>query len=130
MSLHIRPVLETWGEGFTYLSRDTPIYDLLVSIADLVEATRHMDTEPLVSQVSDYADLAVFYVSDGEAFLSYLEATAPATILDALANDDRTSADTAEYERERDDVTELCRMASVWRTSLDPSNGSFRLYCD
>jgi hypothetical protein len=130
MSLSIRPVIEMWGENLSYLSRDTSIADLLVSIADLAEEERNITTEPLISQLSDYNDMCVFYVSDGDAFLAYLETTAPAAILDALANNDQTSAHSAEYNRQSDDVMDLCRIASAWRPSIDPSNGSLRIYCD
>ena len=112
MSLSIRPVIETWGEHVTYLSRDLHISELIEAIAAQDE-TNHAFT-------NDYGeDIAVVYIENGERFLSRLEA-GPDQIFQQLEEEGWISAKSNERERQLSDIRDLCRMAPEWR------NGSIR----
>lgn len=130
MSMCIRPVVETWGESLTYSGRETDIWDVLEVAGRLANEARG-ERDELATIVKEYDDMNVFYVSDGVAFLSYLEQpAAPTAILDELANEDMSSEDQDEYARQRSDIEDLCKMAALWRGSIDPTDGSLRIYCD
>jgi hypothetical protein len=122
MSLCIRPVVETWGESLTYSSRGTPIHDLIEAIADQVSSIKN--------GTFSYGDITVVYIDNGQQFLRYLETAGPKEILDELATSGLLSADDEEYARQSSDVQDLCQMAASWRRSIDPQDGSLRIYCD
>ena len=122
MSLCLRPVVEKWGEGLTYSTREYDITDLLVALADQAQAGE-------VAQNS-YADLRVVWIEKGQAFLDYVRDTEVADMLGVLADADLLSADEEERERATEDVRDLKMMAGAWRASVDPEDGSLRLYCD
>lgn len=122
MSLSIRPVIETWGEYMTYLSRDLHISELIEAIA--------IQDEPNHAFKNDYGDdIAVVYIEDGERFLSRLEA-GPDQIFQCLQDEGWVSDNSSERERQLSDIRELCRMAPEWRRWLDPKDKSLRIYCD
>jgi hypothetical protein len=122
MSCCIRPVVETWGEPMTFLSRTTDIADLIVRIA------HQRDT--CSAETYQYgSDVRVAWVDEGAQFLDFLASTTPEAILAKLANDGYTSSQDEEYEREAEDVREICRMVPQWRNSID-TDGSLRFYCD
>jgi hypothetical protein len=130
MSLSLRPVIETWGESLTFSSRDQEIWAVLTCLVSYAEQNRSIAAESLTCEHHEYGDMNVLWISDGNAFLDFLTCTSPQAILDSLANDGMTSADEDEYARQREDVTGLCQVSSLWRTSIDPHCGSLRIYCD
>ncbi len=122
MSLAIRPVIETWGEHMTYLSRE-------LHISELVEAVAFQD-ETNEAFTNDYGeDIAVVYIQDGELFLRRLEA-GPDQIFQQLEEDGWISVESSERECQLSDVRELCSMATEWHRWLDPKDKGLRIYCD
>ena len=122
MSLCLRPVVEKWGEGLTYSSRERDITDLIGALAHEAQAGE-------VAQHS-YADLRVVWVEKGLIFLDYLRDTEVTDMLAVLADADLLNAETEERERATEDVRDLKLMSGAWRTSVDPEDGSLRFYCD
>ena len=124
MSLCIRAVIETWGESMTYSSRETDIWDQLAGMAEMA------GIEPGEYAVTEYGDMQVFWVNDGARFLNFL-ADKDAVMLRTIDRESETvSDDPEERERELGDVKEICGMAGEWRKSIDPADGSLRIYCD
>ena len=78
MSLCLRPVVETWGEGLTYSTRWIDMDDLIAALVqyageDTGEGKESvLDLEPLVHETSTYGDMRTVYISDGERFLNAL----------------------------------------------------------
>lgn len=130
MSVCIRPVVETWGESFTYLSRETEIGDLLAALVDMCDEQAETKAEFVAKQL-DYGDMNVVYIHDGKRFLDWLES--PVKTVDIMAwlfSEDRLSSDREEYERQKGDVLGLRTMVPDWRKSINPDDGSLRIYCD
>lgn len=122
MSMCIRPVIETWGESLTFSSRDVPIVDLLDGIADIEGFER---AENL------YGDMNVFWVQEGRKFLEYLVNTPLADIIPVLEENGLITSENEERERQIEDLKALADYAPVWmRTSIDPQDGSLRIYSD
>ena len=122
MSLCLRPVIEKWGESLTYSTREHDVTDCLAALAHQAQAGE-------VAQNS-YGDLQVVWIENGRPFLDYLRDTEVADMLGVLADADLLSADEEERERATEDVRDLKMMAGAWRASVDPEDGSLRLYCD
>ena len=126
MSLCIRPVVETWGESITYSSRETDIWERLEQLADLagIDSTNFHSTQ--------YGnDLTVFWVYEGGKFLDFLsEAGMGTRIVNQLETEELLSGGAEEREREAEDLRDICAMAESWRKSIDPADGSLRIYCD
>jgi hypothetical protein len=122
VSLAIRPVIETWGDHMTYLTRGLHVSELIEAIAAQDESNNAF--------INNYGEeIAVVYIQDGEGFLRRLEA-GPDQILKRLEEDGWLSAKSGEREPQLSDVRELCRMAPQWRRWLDPKDKSLRIYCD
>lgn len=133
MSLCLRPVVETWGPSMTYLTRDIQISDLLDGIVSMIESTVHLSEDATQIATYEYGDMTVIWISNGKLFLDFLSTTKPEAILEYLERDAVTSRDdigAEEYERVCEDVAEFCQSAESWRASIDPQDGSLRLYCD
>ena len=144
MSLCLRPVVETWGEGLTYSTRWIDMDDLIAALVqyageDTGEGKESvLDLEPLVHETSTYGDMRTVYISDGERFLNWLESVPVTGGADPKALTTRLEADglipdgeddPEELERIVEDLRGMKNMAKDWKKSVDQDR-SLRFYCD
>jgi hypothetical protein len=112
MSLCLRPVIEKWGESYTYSISHDEVVNLLHGLATRADAGETSQRE--------YGDLTVVGIEDGGRFLDFLSAGAKG---DGRDNNDLT-------DNEIEAVEQMACMASAWRQSIDPDDGFLRIYVD
>lgn len=120
MALSIRPVVETWGEHLTVLSREVSMAQMLIGIAGQVP-------EAVLAHETEYGDFTIAYISRGAAFLNFLETSDPVIV---FTNLDIDIEDGREAERVVSDIRDMRALVPEWRKFLDPGDGSLRFYCD
>jgi len=121
MSMHLRPVIQYWGESLTYSSREPDMADVLVILARHAGAGRVDRTL--------YGDLRVICIQRGGEFLNYLGSAGSFDMFTMIVAEGESSSDVEERERLLQDVRDLKGMAEAWRMWID-DDGTLRFYCD
>jgi hypothetical protein len=118
MSVCLRPVIETWGESYTYSIARDEIVNLLREVAARADAGETWERE--------YGDVAVVVIANGSQFIDFLADGREALF---KANEEgRDNYDLTDAEIEA--VDEMAELASAWRQSIDPDDGFLRIYVD
>jgi len=124
MSVCLRPVIEKWGESYSYGTE----HDEIVALIDAV-AWFAGTGDVCEGQIAhaEYEDLERVWLKDGKAFLDYLEANDEGkfclSVLESDEIDDLSGEQYSAYE-------ELRAMVPEWRGMIDPDDGSLRFYVD
>jgi hypothetical protein len=119
VSADFRPVREIWGEPCGSFLEHDGLLSFLEVIADCVKA---------LCQSDSYGDKDVFWVSNGEAFVNYVESNPEFTpeFMMAELEDQGQSPDVSSVASQ---VENAKAQASEWRKSFD-KDGSLRFYVD
>lgn len=120
MSRMMRAVQERWSP-----STDNFLgHDAVLSV--LESAGEHLQSH---TETTEYNDVTVFYISDGAAFLDYIESS-PAFTDDAVFSFLIDAGRTVTREKVSAFVSNLRSFASSWRSAIDPDDNSLRIYVD
>lgn len=118
MSVCLRPVIEQWGESYTY---SIPHEDLINLIHELAARADAGDM-----RVDEYGDKTAVAITNGRKFLEFLSGGRAAVLAakpEAKDTHDLTDAELAE-------VDQMAEMVPAWRASLDTEDGWLRFYVD
>jgi hypothetical protein len=118
MSRCLRPVIENWGEPYTYSLTREEVENLLCEIAARADAGETWQRE--------YGDLTVVGIEKGGRFLDFLSEGQQAMY--EAKEEGRDNYDLTDDEIEG--VEQMASMASAWRQSIDPDAGFLRIYVD
>jgi len=125
MSLNLRPVIEKWGEGYSYGSIEhEEVVDLIDAVAWFAGTGNVCEGQISHAQ---YDDLERVWIQNGNAFLDYLEANDEAALCSAVAGSDEVGDLSGEQYSAYE---ELRGMVASWRGMIDPDDGSLRFYVD
>jgi len=106
MSLCLRPVIEKWGEPYTYSLTHEEVENLLCEIAARANAGETWQRE--------YGDLTVVGIEKGGRFLDFLSAGQHAIY--KARKEGRANYDLTDGEIQA--VEQMASMASAWRQSM------------
>jgi hypothetical protein len=118
MSVVLRPVVEQWGESYTYSLNQDEMLDLIEEVAARAEAGQTIRTE--------YGDLVVMYIQEGRKFLDLLAGGREAMLRAKAEGKDNYDL----YDRELNTIDELATLTPAWQRSVCPRDGSLRIYVD
>jgi len=118
MSRCLRPVIEKWGEPYTYSLTCEEVVNLLCEVAARADAGGTWQRE--------YGDLTVVGIEKAGRFLDFLSAGLQA--LYKAKEEGRDNYDLTDDEIQA--VEQMASMASAWRQSIDPDDGFLRIYVD
>jgi len=119
VSRTFRPVKEIWGEDSNQFVDHDSLVDILTTIADEVNPNDGQFSYDTV----EYNDKTVFWASDGKRFLATMRAANDTDFLHVCDADDDQACVSL--------IQNLKALADTWeRDSLDPKDGSLRLYID
>ena len=107
-----------WGESYSYYLAHDEVVNLLCEVAARADAGESWQRE--------YGDATVVGIEKGGRFLDFLSQGQHSMY--RARKEGRANYDLTDNEIEA--VEEMAGMASAWRQSIDPDDGSLRFYVD
>lgn len=131
MSQSIRPIIEQWGPTITSQSRHVSFYRVASDIANIL-MVRHPDIAvvEVYEGEGQFDDYGVVTITNGSAFLQFLDDIDIDELLDLLQSETSIPDDPVDSSCYKLLVSNMKAVADLWKSYVDPDNGTIQFYCD